>query len=90
MNKLIINGSLIEGKSQLHDLIAEKLQFPDYYGKNLDALFDCLTDLTDETCIEITNAGLLSEMLGDYADRLIQTFSEASEINRMIEFNCID
>ena len=90
MNKLIIDGALIEGKAQLHDFIAEGLQFPDYYGKNLDALFDCLTDLSEETVVEIINADLLRETLGGYSDGLIRAFSEASEINRMIEFNCID
>jgi len=29
----------------LHDAFAEELKFPDWYGKNLDALNDCLSDL---------------------------------------------
>ena len=27
--------------------IAEELSFPDYFGNNLDALFDCLTDIDE-------------------------------------------
>lgn len=90
MNQLVIDGNFIESKAQLHELIAHELQFPDWYGKNLDALFDCLTDLSEETAIEIKNADLLRETLGGYADRLLQAVSEASEINRMIEFNYSD
>lgn len=90
MNRLVIDGNFIESKAQLHELIARELQFPDWYGKNLDALFDCLTDLSEETAIEIKNADLLRETLGGYADRLLQAVSEASEINRMIEFNYSD
>jgi hypothetical protein len=29
----------------MHEELASKLEFPDYYGKNLDALNDCLRDI---------------------------------------------
>lgn len=35
----------IETKDQLHKALAEALRFPEWYGNNLDALYDCLTDL---------------------------------------------
>lgn len=31
--------------------IGQALSFPDYYGSNLDALWDCLTDLTAPTAL---------------------------------------
>lgn len=34
----------------LHN-IGRALKFPDYYGKNLDALADCLSDLTKPTAL---------------------------------------
>ena len=33
--------------SGLHTALATALDFPDYYGRNLDALNDCLGDLAD-------------------------------------------
>ncbi|MBW4720886.1 barstar family protein [Saccharothrix obliqua] len=33
-------------KSAALAAIGEAMDFPDYYGQNLDALFDCLTDLS--------------------------------------------
>ncbi|WP_346767010.1 barstar family protein, partial [Vibrio sp. 2-2(9)] len=33
---------MIENESQLHELMANCLGFPDYYGKNWDAFWDCL------------------------------------------------
>lgn len=31
--------------------IARVLDFPDWFGRNLDALWDCLTDLTEPTAL---------------------------------------
>lgn len=35
----------VSSKKQVLDRIAEALGFPEYFGGNLDALFDCMTDL---------------------------------------------
>ncbi len=60
---------------QIHEYIAEKLDFPDYYGKNLDALYDCLTDICEDTHITIKNYDIL-----DYREnRIINTFLDAAE-----------
>jgi len=60
---------------QIHEYIAEKLDFPDYYGKNLDALYDCLTDICEVMHITIKNYDIL-----DYREnRIINTFLDAAE-----------
>ncbi|MFC3453152.1 barstar family protein [Amycolatopsis speibonae] len=42
----LIDGARTVDKASTLDAIAEALSFPDYFGKNLDALYDCLTDLS--------------------------------------------
>lgn len=42
MKKIVVDGKDFENKEGLHDALKDKLDFPDYYGKNLDALWDCL------------------------------------------------
>lgn len=34
-------------KEEAHKYLSRMLQFPDYYGNNLDALYDCLTEAED-------------------------------------------
>lgn len=38
---------------EFYDQISEALAFPGYFGRNLDALWDCLTDLTEPTVLII-------------------------------------
>lgn len=40
-----IDASRILTKADLYRLFADILEFPDYFGSNLDALYDCLSDL---------------------------------------------
>lgn len=40
-----LNELAFETVEAFHDFIAEALGFPEYYGRNLDALSDCLGDI---------------------------------------------
>lgn len=42
----VVNLPLILTKNQLFKELKEKLLFPDYFGFNWDALYDCLNDLS--------------------------------------------
>ena len=68
MNEVILFGDDL--KENPHKYIKEALDFPDYYGENLDALFDCLTELSNKIII-IKDSSLLD-------DDLIATFKDAS------------
>ena len=81
---MIINCELIETKLQLHEYIAKELNFPTYYGKNLDALFDILAERSEETLIELINFEKLKETFGNYADAFLDTIMDASLENVLI------
>lgn len=53
MKHITIDCSAIENKEQLHDAFSEALCFPAHYGRNLDALHDCLTGITGPTRISL-------------------------------------
>lgn len=75
MRKIELDFKELFTPRQIHEYIAEKLDFPDYYGKNLDALYDCLTDICEDTEVSIRNYDIL-----DYREnRIINTFLDAAE-----------
>ena len=41
-----LEGSMLT-EENAHDYLKKMLHFPEYYGKNMDALFDCLTELPE-------------------------------------------
>jgi len=46
MKERIIDCTQIHTQEDLHRLFRETLCFPEWYGNNLDALYDCLTEVT--------------------------------------------
>ena len=41
-----LDGTEIRDKAEFYDAVAAALGFPDWFGHNLDALADCLRDLS--------------------------------------------
>lgn len=51
----IIDCAAIASKEELHRILAETLHFPACYGNNLDALYDCLTSISETTHLTLQN-----------------------------------
>ena len=85
MKKIILDFDIPENKKELHEYIADKLEFPEYYGKNLDALYDCLTDIAQPTAIGIFEpAPDLRDVDMDlmlYIEKVKDTFNDAEKAN---------
>ena len=90
MKKLVIDGREELSRAELHEKISSALDFPEWYGKNLDALYDCLTDMCDEAVIEIVDFETLSECHGKYANRLLRVILEACESNEKLHIKFKD
>lgn len=80
----VIDGSKMASRREAHEEIARAMQFPGYYGCNLDALFDMLS--TDEGHAKIINTAAALNQLGAYGCSLLKTFFDAAEKNARFTF----
>ena len=62
----------------VYDYLTEELAFPDYFGRNLDALHDCLTDIGVPTRLLLTGAS------APVARRFLPVFKDAAKQNRYL------
>lgn len=51
MKEITIDCTAVASMAEMQDMLALELDFPDWYGHNLDALHDCLTAICEETKI---------------------------------------
>lgn len=77
----LIDGTAIHSREELHDALMEQLALPAYYGRNLDALFDCLTDIHEPIDIVLRAPDELFAHLGVYADILQAVLQDAEGEN---------
>ena len=64
--KFKVDISGVRDRKELHRCLAETLPLPNYYGNNLDALYDVLTEQGEPWDIEIVFMNETEERLGAY------------------------
>lgn len=70
MKTFIIDAKEINTWDNFHDVFYSVFEFPSYYGRNMDAWIDCMTDLDDTVFTYIKN---VSEIIdGDIYNSLIE------------------
>ncbi len=79
-----IDGAAMISPREAHEAIAAAMGFPEYYGKNLDALWDMLT--ATEGTVKIYNVAAMLNALGSYGCKLLKTFYDAAEKNSRLNF----
>ncbi len=52
-----LDFSKVNYLGEVHQIFKKELDFPDYYGENEDALWDCLTDMITDPTIHIELIG---------------------------------
>ena len=78
MQTVTLYGAEISGKTALHAAIARQLDFPAWYGANLDALHDLLTERRRPLRVLILGRAALRESLGgDYYFRFLRALYDA-------------
>lgn len=80
MRKIILDLKPLNTPESVQEYLAMKFDFPEYYGGNLDALYDCLTDIGEHTCVGIFLPDEEKE-ISSYLRRLKLVFRDAEEDN---------
>ena len=85
--KVVLDGRIMVSREAAHDLLAKMLKLPDYYGRNLDALYDVISDCTEDLDITVVHADVMLDHLGSYGNALLKTFIDASQNFERIDFS---
>ena len=73
---------LSSDKKTLHGLLKKELAFPEYYGNNLDALYDILSVYGDELTIELFGTS-------SYGEKISETLKDCAQKNNKINIKFI-
>lgn len=85
METVILDGERMLNRRAAHDHLAEQLGLPDYYGRNLDGLYDLLTERDGPTRLVVRNRRTIESWLGAYGTALCQTLEDADRANPRLE-----
>jgi len=72
-----LDGNQMKESAQAHAYLKEILQFPEHYGMNADALFDCLTEESREILIWLNSSDKIDK-------KILKTLEEVSQENPFV------
>ncbi|MDO4459508.1 MAG: barstar family protein [Clostridia bacterium] len=81
MKAVYLDCKDINSTECLQKVLKTMLDFPEYYGYNLDALYDMLTEPEFEAEFHVTNFDALRENLGKYARAFERVLEDSAEEN---------
>ena len=74
-----IDLAKVDTIEKLHARLKRSLHLPDYYGANLDALYDVLTEGGEERTLVFRNAADFWHRFPDFTPRLVQMLLNARD-----------
>ena len=81
MIELRLDASNAASRGALHDLFADTLSLPEWYGRNLDALHDCLTSLNVDVHITVAAEELIGTLGERYVRQLLRLLRDCAAEN---------
>ena len=59
MRRIELDGACLTRRGQAMEYLDGRLELPEWWGRNLDALHDCLTEVGQPTRVEVVDCGAL-------------------------------
>lgn len=81
MAEIILDGLELQSLEEVHDRFARALALPEWYGRNLDALFDCLTEQSEPMTVRLLHQEALEDRLGRRGLALVRLLRRAAAEN---------
>lgn len=86
MKIVILDTKKMLEKEKMHEYLIKKFDLPEYYGRNLDALFDCLCEINEPTLIKLKNEKFLDDSA---KESLIRLFRDVCNENKLVKFELV-
>ena len=77
----------ITTNKDFHEKLKQVLSLPDWYGHNLDAMHDCLTEIAAPVKLTLDNFSALKAALGEYAGKVMFVLHICAEENPNLEIS---
>ena len=84
MRKINLDIEKMRSLPMLHKYLHTALALPEYYGANLDALFDCLTELAEPTELVVPRQVADEAYLGWYGQQFLRMLEDAAAENEAL------
>ena len=82
MISVVLDGEAVKSRAEALEAFASC--FPDWYGRNLDALWDCLTEYGEPLEIRLVHLQELEASLGPFWRGLRRVLGEAPAENPLV------
>ena len=76
METIRLDGARLCGREEAMELLGQALALPEWWGRNLDALYDCLTDLGRPVRLEVSRREAMEET--PFGRRLLRVLEDAA------------
>ncbi len=84
MRAMVIDGGMMPSRDAAHEYLRVRLGFPEYYGGNLDALYDLLTAWPEAVTLVVYRREVIEDALGRYGTDLLRTLEDAGKENPLL------
>ena len=85
MRKITLDIEKMRSLPMLHKYLHTALALPEYYGANLDALYDCLTEIAEPIELVVPKQVADEAYLGWYGQQFLQMLQDAAEANEALQ-----
>lgn len=81
MISIVLDGTQVSDREEMHKIFRDALGLEDFYGCNMDALYDVLSTYSEPIEINLLEEEALYANVPFYAERLVELIKVAAEEN---------